>query len=273
MLCHRLLSAVVLVPVVLGALYLAAEKGFALPLVALVLAATGMGTYELYRMAQKAGRRPWAILGVPLALLLVLEAAQPWAGLPGRGTLSALLALGAIASLVGLLLQTENSPGGLADWAITLAGAIYVGGLMRYGVLLPSLPEGFAWSLAALLGTWACDSAAFFVGGRLGRRQLGPHISPAKTWEGTVAGGLAAVGVGLFMAPWLRVGMGQGIVLGLLIGVAAVVGDLAESKIKRSLGAKDAGGLIPGHGGLLDRLDSLLFVMVGVYVYARWVVG
>jgi phosphatidate cytidylyltransferase len=131
------------------------------------------------------------------------------------------------------------------------------------------LPAGAWWLLAALLGVWTFDSAAFFSGRYFGRHKLAPRISPAKTWEGAFGGLLfcivvcLVVTVGPLSVPWYLA-----IVLAFLISMAATLGDLAESLIKRQMNTKDSGQIVPGHGGLLDRIDSLLFVVMIVYLFA-----
>jgi phosphatidate cytidylyltransferase len=124
------------------------------------------------------------------------------------------------------------------------------------------------------LGVWGFDGAAFFAGRYFGRHKLAPHVSPAKTWEG-VAGGLVLSIIAALMltvkplgVPWY-----QAILLGILIGLAAVLGDLAESLLKRQTHVKDSGNFMPGHGGMLDRIDSLIFAVIVVYLFTQLVGG
>ena len=126
--------------------------------------------------------------------------------------------------------------------------------------------------LVLLLGVWGFDSAAFFAGRYLGRHKLAPSISPGKTWEGVLGGlVLSIVAALLFAVVPLHVPWYLAIVLGIVIAVAAVVGDLAESLIKRQTHVKDSGYFMRGHGGVLDRIDSLLFAMIAVYVFSQFV--
>jgi CDP-diglyceride synthetase len=162
-----------------------------------------------------------------------------------------------------------------ADLGITAGGAIYTGGLLGYAPLLAAVPEGTAqaggttWLLMVLLGTAACDTGAYLVGSLVGRHKMIPHISPGKTWEGLAGGAFGAVAAALVLAGPLYLELWQALVLGLLVCAAAVTGDLCESLIKRAAGVKDSGNLIPGHGGILDRVDSILFVLLAVYVFER----
>jgi phosphatidate cytidylyltransferase len=154
-----------------------------------------------------------------------------------------------------------------------IAGPLYLGATLAHAVLLRRLEEGAEMLLLALLSTFAVDTAAYFVGRTLGRRKLAPTISPGKTWEGAVGGLLAGMAtpialaylLGLPLAPWRAAAMGA------TLGIVGQAGDLVESALKRAHQAKDAGGLIPGHGGLLDRLDSIVYNLVVVYHAYRWV--
>jgi len=162
---------------------------------------------------------------------------------------------------------------GLRDWLWVVGGLIYVGFLGSHLVFLRDAPNGSDWVLLALLATFATDTSSFFVGRLIGHTKITPAISPGKTLEGSLggfAGGVAAV----LVLNWvLDTGAGAEIIpLAILLPLAAQLGDLAESLIKRGAGVKDASRVIPGHGGFLDRLDSLLFTIPLVYYYLTWIV-
>jgi phosphatidate cytidylyltransferase len=153
------------------------------------------------------------------------------------------------------------------DGAAGLLGTLYLG-LFTYFYLLRTLPEGWIWLLFMLVGTWASDTTAYFVGKRFGRRKLAPSLSPGKT----VAGGIGGIAGSLLVAvlfyvsyPFLPVT--HLLIMGLLLGVMAQFGDLWESVIKRASNIKDTGKIIPGHGGMLDRFDSMFFTAPLVYYY------
>ncbi|MBE3557050.1 MAG: phosphatidate cytidylyltransferase [Firmicutes bacterium] len=150
-------------------------------------------------------------------------------------------------------------------WA--LFGALYVGLLMRYGVALREEEDGRFWVLLTLLTTWAADSAAYLGGSLLKGPKLWPRVSPGKTITGAVTGAIGAVIVAMAFAAWLRPALPLATVAlwGVLIFVAGLLGDLSESAVKRVWGKKDAGRLLPGHGGVLDRFDSLLFAFPAAY--------
>jgi phosphatidate cytidylyltransferase len=265
----RILSAVVGVP----ALLLVAIAGGAW-YVAAVTAGAMVATYEIISMLRGAGYRPLLLVGIGLTAALVLDALVTDAAI--------MPAILVVAVLIGLyqMMVRADSGGALVDWALTLAPALYVGGTMHYFIMLRSLPEGLFWILTALICTWICDIAAFFVGRRWGKKRLAPRISPAKSVEGAIGGLVGAVLAAIMLGPtlgWVLGSTGLGPVasigifrlagLGLIIGVCAIVGDLMESFIKRQCGAKDSGDLIPGHGGVLDRIDSVLLAVVGAYFY------
>lgn len=158
----------------------------------------------------------------------------------------------------------------LVDWALTLAGGLYVGWLVGHLVLLRGLPQGLEWTLSVFIIVWLSDSAAYFVGTRWGRRPFSPQLSPRKTWEGSVSGWLTALIVTMLLGRLLNIRLTQALLLGLILGPAAILGDLAVSFIKRQVGAKDTSTLIPGHGGMLDRLDSVMVAATVMYYFARW---
>jgi phosphatidate cytidylyltransferase len=266
MLQQRVLSAIVLLPVVLGLTYLGGWSFFVLILVATLLAG-----YEFYALLAAHGGHPAPVLGLALIAGLIIAAAQPDAHL-GRLVLAA-------GVIISFLWQIARSPlrRSLADWALTIAGAVYIAWLAGFMISVRDLPDGLGWMLVIFLGTWANDSAAYLTGvylaGRyLGRHAFAPTVSPKKTWEGSVAGWLACTIVTTLLATFLGASLLPSMALGLSIGVMGTMGDLAVSVIKRQAGVKDSGNLIPGHGGMLDRVDSLLFVSVIVYYFVLWFV-
>ncbi len=167
----------------------------------------------------------------------------------------------------------------VVDWGWTMAGILYMGWMLGHYVALRELDHGRELVLLVLFSTFACDTAAFLVGRSWGRHLMAPVISPKKTWEGAVGGFIAAIAAALALRSLLNLGdwelplnYVQVIALGCLIGLFAQLGDLLESLIKRRAGAKDSGRLMPGHGGILDRVDSLVFTGAIVYYYLIWVV-
>lgn len=261
MLKTRILSSIVLIPVVLGLTYLGGAYFAVLVAVAGLLAG-----YEFYRIVRQAGYRPFPLVGLALVAGLLLDAYAPqlrvwrWA-----------IAVAVMAPMVWQILRTDME-GFLSGWSLTLAGALYIGGLLGHMILVRNLPQGLGWLLLTFAGTWACDTAAYFAGVSLGRHGFFTRISPHKTWEGAIGGVVAGVLATMVAGHLLGLALWQGFVLGVVLAVGVTFGDLAESLVKRQVGVKDSGALIPGHGGMLDRIDSLIFAGVIVYYFATWIV-
>lgn len=280
----RVISGAALLALVLLALWLQGPL-----LMALVGLAAGLAAHEFYTVARRGGYQPWYAAGVALSLLLALRGyleGDISAGVASTSPSSA----GTMALTVVLVITLARQgyawlrgPSGMArspylawaDLGITVGGALFTGGLLGYAPLLAALPAedgragGVAWLLVVLLGTAACDTGAYLVGSAFGRHKLIPHISPRKTWEGLAGGFLGAIVATVALSGLLGLSLPLAVLLGLLICAAAVTGDLSESFLKRAVGAKDSGHLIPGHGGMLDRLDSVLFVLLAVYWFVQ----
>ena len=266
----RSLSALVIVPVLLVAVLLGLP-GITALLVFLSLA----GGVEVFRLLRSAGYSSLSWLGTVLAVAFVVSV---WAS-PASDTGVLLVAVGAVLAGIGAFAQKDPRDG-LVVWMATLFGAIYIGLIafvLRVAMTGPAIPDGAplafataerAWFLLLVLGVWSFDTGAFLVGRQIGRHRFIVHISPAKTVEGVVGGLVASTIVTCLMLAGLGQNPLGGLVLGPLLGLAAQAGDLAESMLKRAAGAKDSGTLIPGHGGVLDRIDSFLFAgpVVALYV-------
>jgi phosphatidate cytidylyltransferase len=226
---------------------------------------------EFYRLTGVARVRPLAVFGLVWTLLFIL---QPHC--PDARSLPVLLTAGLALSLI-MLVFLPGKEGVWQHWAWMTAGALYIGWLL--GLLVALREEaGRDWLYLALFATFASDTAAYFIGKATGKHQLAPRISPGKTWEGAIAGVGGAVIIGLLFTLqkffiWNNpvyiqtFNYIQAIVLGASVSVFGQLGDLAESLLKRSTGVKDSGSLMPGHGGLLDRMDSILFAGVVIYLY------
>jgi phosphatidate cytidylyltransferase len=212
------------------------------------------------------GQRLPAFAGAAAVAVLVAGAYE------GLDELTGALAL-SVAAVFLLLIVQGDPQAGLRDWVWALGGVAYVGFLGAHLVLLRELTDDGEWVFVAVFATFAADTAAYFVGRAIGSRQITPAISPGKTLEGSVTGFIAGVPAvfGLVWLTGLDVDELKLAPLALLLPLVAIVGDLAESLIKRGAGIKDASELVPGHGGLLDRLDSLLFTVPLVYYFVIWV--
>jgi phosphatidate cytidylyltransferase len=251
------------------------EPGFtALTVVLGVLAAL-----EFYRMVAASKRPPLTYFGLVWTALFILSRSSGLLSLmethfnPELIT-PLLLTSALVLSLIGITVRRQKE-GAFTSWVWTIAGILYIGWFLSHLVALRGLENGRNLVFLVLFATWISDTTAFFVGRRFGRHKLAPAISPAKTWEGTIGGVCGAVVVSiLFFTPTLfqlPLGGGQVILLSVLVSILGQVGDLIESLLKRNLGVKDSGRLMPGHGGILDRIDSLILAGIVVYYYAIWV--
>lgn len=260
----RLGTAAIGIPALLGILWLGTPA-----VGALVLVAAGVGGWELAGMSRARAISPqrWLRLifwGWPVALV-----ASGWLIAEDQAGWSALL----IAFLAGLAPAAVMLVTGRRQaFVYAVVGAAYIGVALAHAPILRSVDDGAGWLLLALVVTFAADSAAMLTGMATGRHRLAPRISPSKTWEGMagglVAGAVAAVSVDAVFG--LDIASGAAIVLGTVMAIAGTLGDLGESMFKRHAGVKDSGFMVPGHGGILDRLDSLMPNLVIVYWVSEW---
>jgi phosphatidate cytidylyltransferase len=277
-LAQRLLSAALLLPLLIILVWWSVWS-----VAATVILATLAGLIELYGAFRQGGYQPRTLVGIGSALAITLAIGlQP---MIGADLLLPIVTLVIVVSLVVELAYPQQS-GSLPSWGLTLAGAFYIAWLLSHFILLralsaPALHDsiftplgiqpGVAWIYYVCAITWLQDTSAYFVGRQFGRHKLAPILSPKKTWEGAAGGMIGAILTGI-VCVWLLglpITLLQGALLGVVGGVVGPLGDLSESLIKRQVGLKDAGTLIPGHGGILDRADSLLFTVPILYYLIR----
>ncbi len=276
MLKKRVITALCGIPLLVAVVW------FGEPWFTILVAVWGMlAAFEFYRLVASSKVSPLTYFGLVWTLLFILSRnpdllsiIEPHFDL---SLLTPLLVTSAVVLSLVWLLARRQKEGAFTGWAWTMAGILYVGWLLSYLVSLRGFEDGRNWIFLALFATFGSDSAAFFTGRALGRHPLAPQVSPGKTWEGAIAGVFGAVLVSLFftLSTPLQINnltCWQAILLGLLVSVFGQFGDLIESLLKRNMGVKDSSTLIPGHGGFLDRVDSIIFAGIVVYYYVVWAV-
>ncbi|NLV75016.1 MAG: CDP-archaeol synthase [Chloroflexi bacterium] len=261
MLGKRILSAVILIPIVVAAVWLGGYWLWVLATLAALLAG-----YELYRLATSQELHPNWFWGLVIVVSFLLHS-------PPINLRAAWLVV-PIATLTTLALEVRhhNRPGSLLSWALTIAGSLFIG-FPFYAILnLRVLPQGAYWIVVTMAATWLGDTTAYFIGSRYGKTPFFKDISPHKTLEGAIAGGLTSLLVVVIpLVVFMQIPWYWALAAGVGIAIGAIFGDLAESVIKRQLHRKDSGNLIPGHGGMLDRIDSLMYTVTVAYLVAHLV--
>jgi phosphatidate cytidylyltransferase len=260
---QRIYTAVVLAPLIYAVIRYLPPIAF----IALLFAVGATALYEFYRLFFQE-RTNGVLIGIGLLTLANLFASVYW-----QGASLEMLFCGAVVALIAPLITRKHLQHHLIDSAVTLFGVIYIGVALCYLILVRSFSQGEFLVLFILLVTWATDTGAYYVGKMFGRHPLAPAISPKKTVEGFLGGltfAVLAVYVCRSWIPHYDLSLMSCLALGSLLTITGVVGDLAESALKRSAGAKDSSGLLPGHGGMLDRIDSLLFTAPAFYYYVRY---
>lgn len=259
---QRILTGVIGAPLVILFMYAGG-----IPFAVLVLAVALIAQYELYRMMELGGLHPQRVAGLILGALVVLHPLVPW-----------FLAL----ALAGVLILIATSPFHVKDQqplqnlSATVFGVIYPSGFLAFLLSLRTARgdfvdniEAFYLTLTTILLVWAADTFAYVAGRSFGKHKLAPSVSPKKTWEGSAGGAIGALAVAIVLkltlldfVDWIHI-----LVFAMICGIVSQLGDLAESKMKRSVGAKDSGTILPGHGGLLDRFDAMILASPLVYLY------
>ncbi len=261
MLRERVLVALILIPI--GVLLIFAGGWVFGIAIALILA---LAAWEYGSLFRNAGLRPaLPVLVIGAVVLAVTRAAFGFTHVPI--VLSTICLLAMFWHIVDF---ERGAPRSGTDFAITLSGVVYIGWLGSYLISLRQLPGGLWWFLIAFPALWLADSAAYFFGKAFGRHRMTPRLSPKKSWEGygagivagTITGALVALAWGSISNPDIDMLIWRGVIIGGLVSIVTPLGDLGISMIKRELEVKDTGKLLPGHGGVLDRIDSWLWAGV-----------
>lgn len=260
----RVISALLFLPLLYVLVrYLSPTVFFIVVLVAVLL-----GQLEFYRLYFPVGRRGLILFGL-LCGGLVVAHFHAQGLFSDREVLTALV----LAILVYPLATHQDVKTTLNDAGVASLGVFYVGWLLGHLILLRGLEQGQYLVFFLFLVTWACDTAAYYIGKGFGRRRLAPSLSPNKTIEGALGGLVGSILAAVLAQQWFLpfLSVFDSVFLGVLLGVVGQVGDLTESMFKRSAGVKDSGYFLPGHGGILDKMDSLIFTTPSFYYYLLWV--
>jgi phosphatidate cytidylyltransferase len=265
MLMQRALVTIILLPVALVAIYFG---GLVYTLVAVIL--LGLAAWEYIRMFQAGGLQPSGIFIFTGVTLLIADRALN--GFAYSPLVLSGLVLGSLTYHMVAFERGREIPA--TDFSVTLSGILYIGWIGAYFISLRNLPNGLEWTLITLPAVWCADGMAYFVGKSFGKHKFSPRLSPKKTWEGYwggVVGGTLGGALIAFLWQLTRLGPAsvitplQGAILGLVLGLLTPLGDLGESMFKRQFGFKDSSNLLPGHGGIFDRIDSWLWAVVLAY--------
>ena len=261
----RVVTAIVAIPLVyLSVKYL--TPFYFLFIVAIMVL---IGQYEFYRFFYKKFNS-FALLGLSLGFLLLLAFYRE-DGTPAAK--EAVLSMVIIIALSGFLFFKKDLQDALTGVSVLVFGVLYVAWTLGHLISLRHLFNGRNLIFFILIVTWGVDTGAYYVGRLVGKHKLAPQVSPGKTIEGAIGGGISALGAALLARWWFlpELAIRNVVLIGLLLGVISQLGDLSESLLKRSAGIKDSGGLFPAHGGMLDRVDSLIFNIPAFYYYLLYV--
>ena len=262
MLLKRLQVILILIP---GFVFLAALGDWYFSI--FIAISLGIAAWEFNQIFQKGKYLPWKLALICGASLFSLRS---YLGLMGSELLFVLIIL---VSMVYFIIQYERgNKNAASDFCVTLAGIFYIGGLGSYLISLRNMTDGLWWLLLAIPAAWFSDMGGYLMGRRFGKHKMAPILSPKKTWEGYAGGVLLSIICSALLAQlWhLRapaITWDQGLIMGLVISVISPLGDLGESMFKRQFGVKDSSNLLPGHGGVLDRIDTWLWSSaIGYYL-------
>ena len=266
MLSQRLMVAILLIPI--GVTFIALGGW---PYAVLIVAILGGAAFEYWRIFKTGGfsPSPSLLIGGVVALALTRY------GLNFREADAVLAFLVMAAMGLHTLHHERGDENSATDFTITVAGILYIGWLGSYLVSLRNLPDGMWWTIQAVIGTVLADAGAYFIGSRFGKHMLAPRVSPKKTWEGYLGGVLVgSLGSALMGALW---GLAtpaitplRGLIMGFALSVLTPLGDLGESMVKRQFNVKDSSNLLPGHGGIFDRIDAWLWAAPLGYYLILW---
>lgn len=269
MLRQRLLTAAVLIPVGIVVIWFG---GWALAL--LLALFFGLAAYELGQIFAGGGHKPaiWLVVAACAAMPLAQHAFGT------MGSMLSVIVLVLTATFWFVMRYEAGQDSAAVDFMVTLGGTLYIGGLGVCLVALRDMPDGMYWLFLTIVAVALADTGAYFIGSKFGKHLFAPRVSPKKTWEGYAGGvvfsALSGWGVGALCHLYAPAISGlDGLIVGLVLGLFCPLGDLGESLMKRPFGLKNSSNLLPGHGGMLDRIDSWLWAGVLAYLLVRFWLG
>ena len=264
-LLQRVIVSVIAVPIIVATVW------FGEPWMTLLAAAWGVGAaWEFYQIIRKSkGLAPMRTFGMLWTFLFIISPHASHIDFFQKVQPASLLLTTAVIIPLIILLWRKGKDNAFMNWAWTIGGILYIGLLLSYFVDLRQLDKGRGWVFLALLCTFSSDIFAYLLGRTFGKHKMATYISPNKSWEGAAAGVAGAIIVSVLVVHFFSLPLNnwQAVVLGILISVFGQLGDLVKSIFKRNMQVKDSGHILPGHGGFLDRMDSLAFAGVLVYGY------
>ena len=255
-------TAIIIIGILLAFLTIFWE-GFPFFIIIIIIALLGLK--ELYSIAHKQGYKPSYLLGSLLILYFIVITVYDIRCL--KYYIENIIVTFFIMLFLVFQLFKKDYTKVLAEISITIFGSIYLGYLLSFALKIKDLPNGNFYLVSLLIITWANDSGAYLIGTKFGKNKIFPKVSPKKTVEGSIGGIIFSIAVTFALKNWLKLNFNELLSLGLLMSVMAQSGDLFESVLKRGSGIKDSGSLIPGHGGILDSFDSLIFSAPIFYYY------
>jgi phosphatidate cytidylyltransferase len=266
---QRAISIAIALPIVVVVVW------FGMPWFTILAVGWGLGSvWEFYGLVKRAkGVAPLTYFGLLWTLLFIIS--PHFSKVPHFKDIpvSSMLLTSAVILPLIYLLWRKGKENAFTNWAWTVAGILYIGWVLSYMVALRTLDNGRGWVFAAILCTFASDICAYLIGRTFGKHKMAPYISPKKSWEGAVAGVLGSIILSEAVVYFfhLPVDYGMAVVLGLLISIIGQLGDLIKSLFKRGMEVKDSGNILPGHGGFLDRIDSLLLAGMLTYYFVAFI--
>ena len=270
----RLATAAVGLPILVGAVWLEWPLGKPIWFAGLVFVAAAVAALELARLVNLWGDKFHPSIPLIFTMVLLISGlSRGLSGSPGGYTAFLDIAAVGICPFAGWILGSSRKMAFFDSSAVMILRiAIYLGLSLYYALQIRFIEDGREWTLLLLLVVFATDTSAYLVGRAIGRTPLAPSISPNKTREGAAAGLVGAISASVLANSILGLDaiIWEAAALGLVIGVLGQVGDLAESRMKRKAGVKDSGRFVPGHGGILDRLDSIIYVLPATHFFIIW---